>query len=399
MAMTILRDIKVLDLSRVLAIPFATQMMADFGATIWKVEAPDGDDTRTWGDNYFSALNRGKQSMAVDLKDPRGQEVVQALARKADVLVENFKTGDLARYGLDYANVRAANPGIVYLSLTGFGQTGPRRGQLGYDTVMQGMTGIMSVTGEADQPPTKVGIAWIDVLSGLNAVAGILLALRERDRSGLGQHIDLSLFEVGLASLIDAGQTWLNSGQVPGRHGSVHRSFAPSQPFECSDGWIMVAVGKDSQFERLCLAIEREDLTRDERFRDNATRLLHREALTAELSATFRTRTKQHWVDVCETGKIPVSPINDIAEALQDPQCLARQAIWSLGDGAEAPRFLANPLQHMSRTPPALQGPVPALSEHAAEILSEVLGLDPERIDALFADGVVTGKPPRLRRP
>ncbi len=387
--MPILRDIKVLDLSRVLAVPFATQLMADFGATIWKVEAPDGDDTRSWGDNYFGALNRGKKSIAVNLKTPQGQQIVHALAMQADVIVENFKVDDLRRYGLDYSTLSAKRPELVYLSLTGFGQTGPRRAQLGYDTIMQGMTGIMSLTGEPDGSPTKVGVAWVDVLAGLTATIGILLAVRERDRSGLGQYVDLSLFDVGIASLIDAGQTYLNGGGVPARNGSVHRSFAPSQPFECKDGWIMVAVGKDQQFQRLCHAIERPDLAAVDRFHRNAGRLAHRDELVNELTKAFRRRTKKDWEAICESAKVPVSPINNVDEALLDPQSLARKVVWSSGPADRPQRILANPLQHMSLTPPQAQGPVPRLGEHATEILSGVLGFDDATIQALFAAGAV----------
>jgi crotonobetainyl-CoA:carnitine CoA-transferase CaiB-like acyl-CoA transferase len=240
-----LSDIKVLDLSRVLAAPFAGQMLSDLGAEVIKVEALGGDDTRTWGTHYFRAINRGKKSIAVNLKDPRGQAIVRRLALKSDVLLENYKVGDLARYGLDHPTLAKDNPGLIYLSITGFGQTGPRAAQPGYDTIIQGMTGIMTLCGEPDRPPARAGLPMVDIMSGMVGTVGILSALHERARSGLGQRIDLSLFDVGMMMLVDAGQDYLDHDHVQSRLGGINRNFSPGQPFQSTDGWVTLAVPAD----------------------------------------------------------------------------------------------------------------------------------------------------------
>lgn len=281
----------VLDLSRILAGPYATQMLADLGAEVWKVESPWGDDTRRWGppfregeSAYFLSTNRGKKSLAINLKDPRGQRLVRRLAEQADVLVENFKVGDLARYGLDYPSLAEVNPRLVYASITGFGQTGPRAAEPGYDAALQGMTGIMSVTGEPDGPPTKVGVAWIDVLTGLTAAVGILAALRERDVSGRGQHLDLALFDVGVAAMVNQAQAYLMTGVAPTRMGNAHPQIVPYQAFAARDKWFILAVGNDAQYRRLTEALERPDLWEDARYQTNAGRVEHRSELVAELA-------------------------------------------------------------------------------------------------------------------
>lgn len=387
--MPVLEDVTVIDLSRILAAPFAAQMLGDLGATVWKIESLGGDDARMWGDHYFAAGNRNKRSLAINLKDPRGQRIARELAARADVMIENYKVGDLARYGLDYPTLAAADPKLIYMSMTGFGQTGPRRAQLGYDTVLQALTGIMTLTGDPDRPPGKVGVAWIDVMSGLTATIGILAALRERDRSGHGQHIDLSLYDVGMMALVDAAQDWLQHGKLQMRQGSVHRSFAPSQPFECSDGWVTLAIGNNEQFERLCRAMGHPEWAADPRFASNKLRLEHREALAGLMGAVFRGRSRNEWIAAFEAQQAPLSQILNVAEALADPQSAARRTVWRVPNGNGALPLLANPLQHMSRSPAAPSIPPPKLGEHTAEVLQHVLGLDAEEIAGLSRDGVI----------
>ncbi|WP_457638460.1 CaiB/BaiF CoA transferase family protein [Oceanithermus sp.] len=392
-----LSGLKVLDLSRILAGPYATQMLADLGAEVWKVESPWGDDTRRWGppfeqgeSAYFLSTNRGKKSLAVNLKDPRGQELVRRLAEKADVLVENFKAGDLARYGLDYESLAKANPGLVYASITGFGQNGPRAREPGYDAALQGITGIMSITGEPDGPPVKIGVAWIDVLTGLTAAVGILAALREREVSGRGQHIDLALFDVGVAALVNQAQAYLMSGVVPQRMGSAHPQIVPYQAFAASDKWFILAVGNDGQYQKLTEALQRPDLWEDERYQTNAGRVEHRGELVAELARVFKTRSRAEWLEILREAGVPATPVNDVGEALADPQAEARGLLWSVEHPLLGPTpLLASPLQHMSRTPAAPSAPPPLLGQHTREVLTGVLGLPDEEVSRLVADGVV----------
>ena len=394
-----LDDIAVLDMSRILAGPFGTQILADLGATVWKIESPWGDDTRGWGppfvgseSAYYLSANRGKKSVIVNLRDPRGQDVIRRLAAKADVLVENFRVGNLKRYGLDYESISQINPRAVYASVTGFGQTGPRAAEPGYDAALQGMTGIMSVTGEPDGRPTKVGVAWVDILTGLHAVIGILAALHERETSGRGQHVDVSLFDAGVASMANLAQSYLATGAAPGRIGNAHPQVVPYQDFEASDGFFMLAANNDDQFRRLCAAVGLPDLADDERFRDNAARVQNREALASKLGEKIREKTREHWMSALQTAGITVTSINTIADALDDPQAQARKSVWEV----EHPtlggvNLLGSALQHLSRTPAAPQSHPPLLGEHTEEVLSEVLGVPDDEIRALIADGVVKG--------
>ncbi len=395
--MGVLSGTRVLDLSRVLAGPFATQILADLGAEVWKIESLTGDDTRRWGppfvageSAYFLSANRGKKSLAVNLKDPRGAELVRALARQADVLVENFKVGGLKKFGLDEPSLRVVNPRLIYVSITGFGQWGPRANQPGYDVALQGMTGLMSITGDPDGPPMKVGVALIDVLTGWAALSSILAALLERERSGRGQYIDLSLFEVGLMALVNQAQSYLTTGSAPKRLGNQHPQIVPYQAFEASDGWFILAVGNDAQFVRMCEAIGRKDLSRDARFATNADRVRHREALIPELATVFRQKPRDEWLAEFNRVGVPATPVYDLAEAFCDPQARARGVVWAVDHPTigKLP-LVANALKGMQRAPAEPAGPPPRLGEHTFEVLGRVLGLDQETLEALEAAGVI----------
>ena len=394
-----LDDVAVLDMSRILAGPFGTQILADLGATVWKIESPWGDDTRSWGppfvgseSAYYLSANRGKKSVVVNLRDARGQDVIRRLAAKADVLVENFRVGNLECYGLDYDSIAAVNPRVIYASVTGFGQTGPRAAEPGYDAALQGMTGVMSVTGEPDGRPTKVGVAWIDILTGLHSTIGILAALHERESSGVGQHVDVSLFDAGVASMANLAQSYLATGVAPGRIGNAHPQVVPYQDFEASDGFFMLAANNDDQFRRLCDAVGLPGLPDDDRFRDNAARVQNREMLAFMLGAKIRENTREHWMSTLQAAGITATSINTIADALADPQAKARKSVWEV----EHPtlggvNLLGSALQHLSRTPAAPQSHPPLLGEHTEEVLSEVLGMADDEIRALIADGAVKG--------
>jgi crotonobetainyl-CoA:carnitine CoA-transferase CaiB-like acyl-CoA transferase len=387
---TPLEGITVLDLSRVFAAPFATQMLSDLGAKVWKIESFMGDDTRRWGSHVFAAFNRGKNSLAINLKDPRGQAIIAELATKSDILIENFKTGDLRRYQLDYDRLNKINKRLIYLSLTGFGQTGPRKDQPGYDTVIQAMSGVMSVTGEPDRPPGRIGIAWIDVMAGLTTAIAILAAIQERHKSGVGQYIDLSLFDVGMMALVDVGQDYLQNGNIQSRIGSVTRNLSPAQPFKAADGWLVLAVGNDDQFVRMCSALQRPDLAADQRFKNNAARIENRSALANAIATDFEKHPRRYWLEKFQKHQVPLSPIHDIAEALNDKQVDARGIVWNVEDpsGKKIP-LLGNPLQHMSRTPATAGGAPPPLGAHTKSVLSAELGFTDDTLNKLERDGVI----------
>lgn len=361
-----LAGLRVVELARILAGPWAGQLLADLGAEVVKVERPGtGDDTRQWGppfaadgaSAYFHGCNRGKQSVAIDLGLPQGQAQVRALAAEADVLIENFKVGGLARYGLDYPSLAALNPKLVYCSITGFGQTGPYAARAGYDFIIQAMGGAMSLTGEPDGPPQKSGVAYADLFTGLYATVAILAALRERDRSGRGAHIDMALLDTQVAVLANQALNWMVSGDVPTRMGNGHANLVPYQAFAAADGEIVVAVGNDPQFERLCALLGLEQLAEDERFRTNPARVVNRSVLIPLLEQAIRSRGVKELSDALESAGIPAGPINAVDAVFADPQVVHR----GLRIGGETPG-LASPIVIDGRRQVA-EAPAPRLGE------------------------------------
>ncbi len=402
-----LAGVRVLDLSRVLAGPWCTQTLADLGADVIKIERPgSGDDTRAWGPPYlkdadgqdtteaayFLGANRNKRSLAVDLATPEGQAIVRRLAGQVDVLVENFKVGDLARYGLDAQSLLAEHPGLVIASITGFGQTGPYAERAGYDYAVQGMGGLMSVTGERDDlpggGPQKVGVAVADLFTGMYATVAILAALRHRDATGQGQVIDMALFDTQLAMLANLGSNYLCSGKAPGRMGNAHQNIVPYQVFEASDGHLILAVGNDRQFAKFCDIAGHPAWAADPRFATNAERVRHRAVLVPLLEDAIRQRPRNDWLAALEAAKVPCGSINSIAEALDDPQARARGAVVGLDHPlTPALRLVASPMK-LSATPVQYRHAPPLLGQHSDELLREA-GCSADDIAAWRAAGVI----------
>ncbi|TFZ06983.1 CoA transferase [Ramlibacter henchirensis] len=411
--MTSLDGIRILDLSRVLAGPWCTQTLADLGADVIKVERPgSGDDTRSWGPPflqdaqgrdtreaaYYLGTNRNKRSLTCDIAQPAGQALVCELAKHCHVFVENFKVGDMARYGLDYASMRELNPKLVYCSVTGFGQTGPYRERAGYDYAVQGMGGLMSITGERDDlggGPQKVGVAVADLFTGMYASVAILAALRHAERTGEGQHVDMALLDTQVAMLANLGANYLVSGKVPGRAGNAHQNIVPYQVFEVApadDGhkdFLILAVGNDSQFAKFCEVAGRPELARDERFARNQDRVRNRAVLVPMLEAVMKTRPKAQWLPALEAAKVPCGAINNLAEVFADPHVRERGMVdeWEhpLSPGL---RLVGSPIK-LSATPVRHEMPPPLLGQHTDEVLAVVLGWDAARIGALRQEGVI----------
>lgn len=367
----------VADFSRVLAGPYATMLLGDLGADVVKVERPEGgDDTRAWGppwrgdqSTYFLALNRNKRSVALDLGEPRERALARELALRADVLVESFRPGLMAAWGLDGEALRARNPRLVSCSVTAFG-SGERTAALpGYDFLLQAMGGLMSVTGEADGPPLKVGAALIDLVCGLLAVAGIQAALAERERTGRGRHVEVSLMDSALASLLNQGSAWVSGGVVPGRRGNRHPSIVPYETYDAADRPFAVAAGNDRLFARLCEAVGRPELPHDPRFATNAARVEHVDALADELQAVFRTRPAAHWVDVLRDASVPVGPINAVDEAFAQAGELGLEPVEEVGGVP-----LVRPPLRLDGARPPIRLPPPRLDEHGAEIRAWLAG-------------------------
>ena len=412
-----LAGVRVLDLSRVLAGPWCTQTLADLGADVIKVERPPGpgaaggDDTRGWGPPflkdrageetgdaaYYLGANRNKRSVTIDIAKPQGQSLIRRLAARSDVFVENYKVGDMARYGVDAATLRALDPRLVYCSITGFGQNGPYRHRAGYDYAVQGMGGLMSVTGPSraeiadDQSgggPQKVGVAVADLFTGLYATTAILAALRHRDLTGEGQSIDMALLDTQVAMLANLGANFLTTGIAPQRIGNAHQNIVPYQVFEVSDGHVIVAVGNDGQFAKFCDVAGHPEVARDPRYARNADRVRHRDVLVPVLAAWMKTRTRGQWLAALEAAKVPCGPINDLADVFADPQVQVR------GMTVEMPhplagnvRLVASPMK-FSDTPVQYRLPPPLLGEHTEAVLAEI-GVAADELASLRADGVV----------
>jgi crotonobetainyl-CoA:carnitine CoA-transferase CaiB-like acyl-CoA transferase len=397
-----LSHIRVLDLSRVLAGPWCAQTLADFGADVIKIERPGaGDDTRHWGPPYlktpdgadtreaayYLAANRNKRSVTVDIATPEGQRIIRELAAQSDVVLENYKAGQLRKYGLDYASLKALKPDLVYCSVTGFGQTGPYAHRAGYDFIVQGLGGFMSITGERDGlpggGPQKAGVAIADLATGLYATIAVLSALAHRDRTGEGQHIDMALLDVQVALLANMNTNYLASGQAPTRWGNAHPNIVPYQTFQTRDGWIIVAVGNDGQFRKFVETGGRPELADDVRFATNPERVRHRDTLVPILEAMTRTLDRREWIDALEAAGVPCGPINSLDEVFQNEQVVARGLEVELPhpSGANV-RLVRNPIR-MSGTPPEAKSAPPLLGEHTDAVLREVLGYDDAAIAAL----------------
>lgn len=397
-----LADLTVLDLSRVLAGPYGTMVLGDFGAQIIKVEQPGrGDDTRQWGppftphgqSAYFVSVNRNKRSITLNLKSEEGRAILRELAVQADVLIENFKVGTMDRLGLGYAALREANPGLIYCSITGYGQTGPYKERPGYDTVIQAQGGLMSITGPttdgSDGDPFKVGVAIVDVSAGLFAVIGILAALHHRQTTGQGQQIDIALFDAQLGWLANVASNYLVSGQPPGRYANAHGTIVPYQTFATADGHLMLAVGNDGQFRALCSAMGLAGLAEDLRFATNPARVENRESLIPILTERFRQQPTQPWIEQLLNVDVPCGPVNSVPDALATPQAQARRMVQSVVDGAGDEFSLVGPVIKMSHTPPAITSAPPFLGENTDAVLQEKLGYSPQRIEALRREGVI----------
>jgi crotonobetainyl-CoA:carnitine CoA-transferase CaiB-like acyl-CoA transferase len=382
-----LKGIKVLDLTRVLAGPHATQILADLGAEVIKVERPEsGDDTRGWGppyvkdargndtseSTYFAGCNRGKKSIALDLADPAGQERVRRLAGECDVLVENYKVGDLVRYGLDYASLHKLYPALVYCSITGFGQTGPYAERAGYDPIAQAMSGLMSVTGEPEEmpgtKPQRVGVAVVDLMAGQYSVIGILAAILHRQQSGEGQHIDIGLLDVGIGSMANIASAYLGAGVVSKRNGGQHPSVVPSQVFECADGYVIVAAANDAQFRKLCAVAGQPEVAQDERFSTNSARVRNRAFVAPVLEEMFKRRPVAYWQEELPRVGVSCGPIYSIDQVFEDPQVRAREMVVEVPYApAGKLKMVRSPIR-MSATPPACDLPPPLLNEHDNDV-------------------------------
>lgn len=399
-----LSHLRVLDLSRVLAGPWAGQLLADMGAEVIKVERPgEGDDTRGWGppflkdkdgaatreSAYYLSANRGKRSVAIDITRPEGQDLVRRLAAQSDVVLENFKVGGLAKYGLDYAGLKAVKPDIVYCSITGFGQDGPYAARAGYDFLIQGMGGLMSLTGAPGGEPMKVGVALTDIFTGMYGAFAVLAALAHRDRTGEGQHIDLALLDVQVAVLANQATNYLVGGIMPGRLGNAHPNIVPYQAFPTADGHVILAVGNDAQFARFCAVGGRPDLAADPRFATNAERVRNRAILVPQLCAMLAAKPSAEWIAELEVAGVPCGPINDLAQVFDNPQVRHRGMKVSMDHPqAGTVDLLANPIR-MSATPIAYDRAPPALGADTDETLGRLLGLDADELARLAAAGIV----------
>ncbi len=399
--MNISRSLRVLDFTRVLAGPVCSMLLGDYGADVIKVERPGrGDDTRHWGppwagsdaarmSAYFLSVNRNKRSLTLNLQEAEGRALARRLALASDVLIENFRVGQMAAWDLDYEALAAEHPGLVYCSISGYGQAGPRAHEPGYDSVIQAQSGLMAITGEADGEPVKIGVALSDVITGLFATTAVQAALLQREHGGRGQYVDVALLDAQLAAMVNIASNALVAGDEPGRYGNAHPSIVPYQTFQAADRTFSLAVGNDRQFARLCAIIECEELAADPRFADNPARVQHRELLIPQLEAAFGGKPAQHWIDAALAAGIPAGPINTVGEALADPQVAARGLVQkvTLTDGSRAP--MVGPVARLSAEPATIRHAPPALGQHTQEILRERLGLDATIIADLRQRGIV----------
>ena len=401
-----LNGIRVLDLSRVLAGPWCGQILADLGAEVIKVERPKlGDDTRSWGPPwmkddagqetreaaYYQSTNRNKLSVAIDIANPEGQSLIKALIQDTDVVIENYKAGSLKKYGLDYASLSEINPKLVYCSITGFGQNGPRAEEPGYDFIIQGMGGLMSITGEKDDlpggGPQKVGVAFSDLSTGLYSTIAIQAALLNRHVTGLGQHIDMALLDVQIATMANQGMNYLSSGKVPVRYGNAHANIVPYQLFKAADREFIIACGNDTQFIQLCRSIGLPELPNDVRFTRNADRVKHRDEVIEILSTHFLSKTADEWVSAIYAAKVPVGVINNLEQAFNEPQVLAREMLVEMQHPQrEKLTVVGSPIK-LSRTPVEYRNAPPLLGEHTQTILGRIIS--PAKLDELKAKGVI----------
>ena len=403
-----LAGIKVLDLSRILAGPWATQCLADFGATVWKIEKPgSGDDTRQWGppwipdgkgrptsdSAYFASANRGKLSLAIDFTKPAGQQLIRSLALRADVLIENFKVGTLAKYRLGYDSLKGVNPRLIYCSISAYGQDGPAAAEPGYDAMIQAISGLMSITGVPDgEPgagPVKVGVAVSDLITGLYASNAIMAALVEREQSGRGEYIDLALLDSQVAALANQALNFLFTGQSPQRRGTAHPNIVPYQAFPTQDSWLMLAVGNDRQFEAFCRAAGRGPLAEDPRFRSNADRVAHREALIPEIEKACRQKTTAAWIRLLAAAGVPCGPINNIAEVFEEPQVKHRKLRFDVAHAKGAQLPLVRQPALFARLAGTADAPPPLLGANTGDVLSDELGLTSDEILSLKGDGTI----------
>jgi len=403
-----LSGIRIFDLTRILAGPTCTQLLGDLGADVIKIErAGAGDDTRKWGppyvtgkdgkptgeSAYYLSANRNKRSISLDLSKPEGQAIAKRLIAKSDVFIENFKTGDLKKFGLDYQTLSAEFPRLVYCSITGFGQTGPYAPRAGYDMLAQGLGGIMSITGPAEGTPGgqphKVGVGIADIMTGMYSAVSILAALRHRDNTGEGQHIDMALLDTQVSWLANEGLNYLVSGKVPKRQGNAHPNIVPYEVFECADGFVILAVGNDGQFRKLCEFAGHAALADDPRFATNPQRVTNRQEVVRLVNEFMRTKPQAQWVEGLAKAGVPCSPVNDIGQVFEDPQVVARGMKITMphASGVDVP-LIASPIK-MSKTPPSYRRAPPVCGQHTDEVLEELLGLDADERAALRGRGIV----------
>ncbi|MCC6986796.1 MAG: CoA transferase [Anaerolineales bacterium] len=390
-----LQNIRVLDLSRVLAGPYCTMVLGDLGAEVIKVEPPEGDETRGWGppfaggeSAYYLCVNRNKRGVVVNLKTDEGKNILRELALRSDVLVENFRPGTLKKFGLDFEALHKANPGLVYCSISGFGQTGPLKDMPGYDFMIQAMGGIMSVTGEPEGEPMKVGVAVADLFAGQNAVISILAALQARTMTGAGQWIDISLFDSQLGWLANVAGNFLVSGKKPGRYGNAHANIVPYQSFQAKAGWLVVAVGNDKQFASLCAVIEKTELAADARFMTNQARVENREALLSILKPVFMRKTADEWL-ASIGDQFPCGPINDLGQVFSMPQVREREMLVRMEHPTIGSLPLVGSPLKMGGTPASYRLPPPLMGQHTHEVLKDLLGYSDDVLDELSGNGSI----------